>query len=59
MKDIKEPEYPSLYDPRSKTGRYYPWEEEYIKKMNIWQEWYDSKGKNQLYTVLPNRFNVC
>jgi|GEM_PF-2378951 hypothetical protein len=36
----------SLYDPRSKTGRYYPWEEEYIKKMNIWQEWYDSKGKN-------------
>ena len=46
MKDTKEPEYPSLYDPRSKTGKYYPWDEEYKKKMKIWQEWYDSKVKN-------------
>lgn len=38
---INEPEYPSIYDPRSKTGKYYPWDEEYKSKMKIWQEWYD------------------
>lgn len=46
MKNTKEPEYPSIYDPRSGTGTYYPWDEEYIRKMKIWQEWYDSKCKN-------------
>lgn len=41
MKNTKEPEYPSIYDPRSKTGNYYPWEKEYKKKMKIWKKWYN------------------
>jgi len=45
MKNTKEPEYPSLYDPRSKTGKYYPWDDEYKNKMKIWQDWYDTKVK--------------
>ena len=46
MKNTKKPEYPSLYDPRSKTGKYYPWNEEYKKKMKIWKDCYNSKVKN-------------
>ena len=42
----KEPEYPSLYDPRSKTGTYDPWDEEYIKKMKIYDEWYETNKKD-------------
>jgi hypothetical protein len=47
MKNTKEPEYPSLYDPRSKTGKYHPCDEEYKKKMEIWQKWYDNKIQNE------------
>ena len=46
MKNTKEPEFPSLYDPRSGTGRYYPWEEEYIEKMKIFNEWYEASKKD-------------
>ena len=41
--DSKEPEYPSIYDPRSGTGLYYPWDNEYKEKMKIWKKWKKSK----------------
>jgi hypothetical protein len=41
---MKEPEYPSIYDPRSGTGVYYPWENEYKEKMKIWKEWYNNQN---------------
>ncbi|MDC6350742.1 hypothetical protein PP178_04195 [Zeaxanthinibacter sp. PT1] len=36
-----EPEYPSLYDPRSGTGKYYPEDPDYIEKEKMWKQWYN------------------